>query len=163
MSGLITRTLRTRNLVVYRKTFVTLVRPTLDYASSVWSPWQTQDVNLVESVQRTFTRRAYYKCRINRTRYTDRLKHLNITSLEERRIRTDLILVYKILNRLIAMPESVYFRRPVRGTSGSSRNHAFRIQPIIPSSDDPSKNYFSNRVTAIWNSLPREIVNAPTL
>ena len=163
LSNLICRTLRTRNLDIYRKAFVTLVRPTLDYASQVWSPGLVQDVNTIEHVQRAYTRRVFFKCALGRMRYPARIGLMNLGTLEERRIRSDLALVYKVLNNLVSLPEGALFRRPVRQATGGNRNHPLKIQSVVPCWDESAKNFFSNRVVAAWNCLPRAIVMAPSL
>jgi len=41
--------------------------------------------------------------------YTERLRSLNLTSLETRRLRADLLLTYKILNELEGTDKDKYF------------------------------------------------------
>ena len=41
------------------KAFTVYVRPLLEYCSSVWSPVYKTDIELIERVQRTFTKRLY--------------------------------------------------------------------------------------------------------
>jgi ribonuclease P/MRP protein subunit RPP40 len=76
--------------------FITFVRPKVEYATVIWSPWHKKDINLVERVQRSFT------CRIPGLLgpYNERLLTLNLQSLELRRIIFDLTEVYKIMHGL---------------------------------------------------------------
>ncbi len=159
LSGLITRTLRTKKLSVYKKAFVSLVRPKLEYATQIWSPHTIRDVNMIENVQRAFTRRAFYKCRLDKASYSARLRHLDLPTLETRRIKCDLIMTYKIANKLTDFPESAIFRRSVTKTRG----HAYKLQSTLPVFNDVSKNCFSNRSVGLWNNLPHNIVQAPSL
>ncbi len=158
-AGLIIRTLRSKKLLVYRKAFISLIRPKLDYATQIWSPSTVRDVNVIENVQRAFTRRAFFKCGLNRMSYPNRLKKLNLPTLESRRIKSDLIMVYKIVNRLVDFPEENIFRR----ISRASRGHSHKLQSILPVYNETSKNTFANRVVGPWNCLPSRIVQAPTL
>ena len=60
-----------------------------------WSPHQIGHMRLIEGVQQRFTRMIP---ELKSLSYEARLKRLNLTTLEIRRIRGDLIQVYKILN-----------------------------------------------------------------
>ena len=61
--------------------YLELVKPHLDYAAQFWSPYYKKDIGSLEAVQRRMT-------------YRDRLKHLNLHSLE-RMARGDMIEVFK--------------------------------------------------------------------
>ena len=69
------------------------VRPILEYVSVVWSPHHVYLINLIENVQRNFTKRLpglYYM------NYCDRLYFCNLEPLEIRRLHNDVIL-YELL------------------------------------------------------------------
>ena len=87
--ALIYRNFRNRNHDFLVRMFHTDVLPVVSYNSSVWSPFQIGDINRVERVLRTFTRRIPGLANLT---YLQRLKELGMCSLEENRIRTDLIL-----------------------------------------------------------------------
>src|SRR5664279_1748382 len=76
------------------KAFKVYVRPILEYNSPAWSPSLKKYINLIEDVQRRFTKRI--PDLFNFT-YHQRLTSLNLESLEMRRLRADLTLVYRIL------------------------------------------------------------------
>jgi ribonuclease P/MRP protein subunit RPP40 len=159
IGGLITRTLRTKKLSVYRKAYVSLVRPKLEYATEIWSPYTIRDTNIVENVQRGFTRRIFYKCGLNKTSYANRLKKFNLPTLENRRMKTDLTMAYKIVNKIADFPETVIFRRLPRKTRG----HMCKVKSVIPIYNDMSKNCYANRIVNLWNSLPARIIQAPNV
>ena len=50
------RNIRVHNNYLKSTAFKTLVRPQLEYASTVWSPYTDQDINKLESVQRRAAR-----------------------------------------------------------------------------------------------------------
>ena len=77
------------------ETWVTYVRPILEYCSPVWSPHHKYLINKIESVQKFFTKRLPGLWDIS---YPKRLQLLNLQSLEYRRIFQDLILCYQILH-----------------------------------------------------------------
>ena len=69
------------------------MRPTLEYASVIWSPYRVGEIKKIESVQRTFTKRiAGLACKS----YDSRLLLLGAESLEARRLKQDLLYTYKI-------------------------------------------------------------------
>jgi len=66
-----------------------------------WSPHYVKDKELLERVQRRFTRLIP---ELKELSYPERLDKLNLWSLEERRVRADLIEVYKVVHGLSAIP-----------------------------------------------------------
>ena len=78
--------------------YKTYVLPKLDYASSIWFPYYKKDVDLIESVRRKFSK--FLPDMIHKS-YCQRLMELKLTTLEERRIHLDLILMYKIYYGLV--------------------------------------------------------------
>lgn len=71
------------------------VRSRLDYCSTVWNPHYVKYVDQIERVQKKFTRMLYYKFNWVKPDYKTRLKQLNMTSLETRRLQLDEITLYK--------------------------------------------------------------------
>ncbi len=67
----------------------------MEYAAPVWSPHCRKDVVALEKVQRRATKLVPSLKKLN---YNDRLNILNIATLEERRIRGDIIFLFKMIN-----------------------------------------------------------------
>ena len=96
--------------------FKSLVRPHLEYATSVWSTQFKKDMIAIENVQRRATR--FLPCLKGKT-YCERLKFLGLPKLEYRRERADMVQVYKILNetdkvnknKLFTMSQRTGFRQ----------------------------------------------------
>jgi hypothetical protein len=59
--GIIKRTMGTSNMKVFMLLYKTLVRPILEYAVPMWSPYLVKDVKALESVQRRASRMALNK------------------------------------------------------------------------------------------------------
>ena len=90
--------------------------------------------------------------------YKDRLSLLELPSLEERRIRGDLIAAFKLLKGIANLDYSLFFK-----LSGYSKvRHTYKI---VKNSLrlDVRKNFVSNRVVDAWNQLPQYVVDAETV
>jgi len=94
---LIHRCFLNRNPAFMAQMFMVYVRPKLEYASQVWNPSYKIDINLLENVQRRYTKRIPGFFNLS---YPDRLARLNLYSLELRRLHLDLIYTYKLLHGL---------------------------------------------------------------
>lgn len=96
--GFICRSLKPFNKL---QTHITLynsyVRNVLEYGSSIWNPYYHTYTNIIENVQRKFTRIVCYKFKIAYCDYEDRLRKLNMTALFYRRLYFDELLLYKII------------------------------------------------------------------
>ena len=88
---------------------------------------------------------------------------LQLDTLELRHVRADLILVYKMMQGLSTINVPDFFRRTHRSTTLDTRSHPYKIYPVAPSIDEPTRNGFANRIYLIWNSLPCDVVISPTL
>ena len=95
MSNLIMRSITLKNIDIMLPLYKTLIRPIIEYGNCVWYPYKRKDIDMIKSVQRNFT-----KCikGLKNYEYEERLRALNIPSLEYRRIRGDLIETFKMFN-----------------------------------------------------------------
>ena len=99
ISYTILRAFQTNDYAIQLNLFKTFVRPILEYNTAIWSPNLITDIQAVEKVQRHFTKRLCQKNNIKFRHYQDRLTILNLDSLETKRIKFDIILMYKIKHR----------------------------------------------------------------
>ena len=85
--------------------YTTMIRPILEYANTVWSPYAKKDIAKIERVQRQSARfiMADYSYHSS---VTNMLTNLKLPSLEHRRTISSLILFYKIIHNLINIPSS---------------------------------------------------------
>ena len=90
--GFISRTVTNRTSEVILRLYLALVRPHLDYAVQFWSPYYRMDIDRLESIQRRMTKMINGLSHLD---YKNRLKRLQLHSLERRRLRGDLIEVFK--------------------------------------------------------------------
>ena len=135
--------------------YKSLVRPHLEYCNTVWSPMYLKDSHLIESVHHRATKLIDG---IKDLPYAERLSVLKLPSLKYRRLRNDMIQVYKYLH----MEYNVVNDILVRDTSERTRGNSLKLVKQR-FKKEIRKNYFSLRVTNIWNSLPNDILMAKNL
>jgi len=86
--------------------YKTLVRPHVEYCVSAWSPYYKKDKELLEKVQRRFTKMIKG---MKGKSYEERLQKLNLWPLEERRNRQHLTEACKICKGFSRIrPEELY-------------------------------------------------------
>ena len=93
MLGLIKRTLVNKDRKVLLALYKWIVRPHLEYCCSAWVPHYVKDKELLEKVQHRFTRLLKDLRDMN---YLQRLDCLGLSTLEEKRNRSDIIEVFKL-------------------------------------------------------------------
>ena len=77
--------------------YTALIRPHLEYGNIVWAPVQQQHIKALEAVQHRATRLIPNLCDLP---YEERLKELKLPSLSYRRMRGDMVEVYKYCHGL---------------------------------------------------------------
>ena len=93
------------------------IRPQLEYASTVWTPHTQRNINQLEMVQRRAARYVYRDFSPYSSP-TTMLQQLGWETLEMRRQKAQLIMMYRIKNQLIDIPASLYAPPPQRVTRG---------------------------------------------
>ena len=153
--GLICKSFECKDSDVMVKLYKTLVRPIVEYNNVIWGPSYTLDNQKLERMQRKATRMIPS---INHLSYYDRLRHLNIPSLQHRRRRGDLIYLYQILKGSYDIENHLF----TPSTSTVTRGHTRKLFKHHTNSYTRS-NFYSNRVINDWNSLPQSIVDSPSV
>ena len=96
------------NRYVTKSLYITFVRPLLEYASQVWSPYHAVHILRIEAIQRRFIRFALrglgWADIYNLPPYKDRLKLINLQPLYERRVVADILFVHQLLAGKIDCP-----------------------------------------------------------
>ena len=134
-----------------------LVRCRLEYSYTVWSPTLLSDIRKLESPQRTFTRHIM-GCK--GLCYWERLKFLELMSLQRRRERYIIIHVWKILKGLAPNDISIKSYEHIRlGTRCCI--------PPLPSNAPAYANSILDKSFAVtgpklWNIIPRNVTCAPS-
>jgi ribonuclease P/MRP protein subunit RPP40 len=92
--------------------------------------------------------------------YSERLKELGLTTMEERRHQLDMVLVYKIVNGVGGVNSEQWFKMAENAReTGRTDPTNIRIQAARL---EIRRNFFSHRVPAAWNSVPGETRQATT-
>ena len=154
-ASIILNCFKSKNKDILFREFTVFVRPTLDYCSNLWSPYRKSEIDLIESVQKRFTKRLYG---MNELGYSERLKTLGAESMEQRRLKSDLCMYFKIVSELVDLPvdEFFLFKHGVTRNNGASiYMNTFRI--------NAERYYFKNRCISAWNSLSTNVINATSL
>ena len=93
--GLIRRSFEYIDKDMFLILYKSLVRPTLEYASVIWSPYLKKDIVAIESIQRRATKLVKDLSSLS---YEERMLQLGIPTLIYRRERADMIQLFKIMN-----------------------------------------------------------------
>ncbi len=148
-------TVTNRSADVILRLYLVLIRPHLDYAVQFWCPHYRMDKSLLESVQRRMTKMIQG---LRNLPYQDRLKHLNLHSLEERSVRGKLKDVFKWVKGFNKSDISKVLRI---SQQDRMRNNGFKLEKYR-FRREIGRHWFSNRVVDKWNKLSNHIVRAGT-
>jgi hypothetical protein len=155
MMGLISRTFKHLDKEIFVPIYTALVRSRLEYGQAVWSPFLKMNIRMLDSVQRRATKKVPG---LKHLEYPARLRALELTTLSYRRLRGDMIEVYKIMHSIYDPKTSITL--PVSQTD--LRGHNFKLFQIW-SATDLRKYSFRSRVVKPWNGLSQHVVSAPSL
>ena len=140
---------------VFQPIFKGLVRPNVEYASSVWCPHLIKQKDAFEAVRRRATKRipGFYDLPHNKWLCT-----LKLPTLAYRRMRGNVIQVYKILSPTEGYDRSLPAFLELSHTK-HLRGHTKKLFKQN-CSKDIRKYSFTQRITKIWNSLPENVISS---
>ena len=139
-------------LVIYKS----MVRSHLEYANCIWAPYTVQDKKNLEKVQMRATKIIK---EIKHLGYIARLTYLKLPTLLYRRLRGDMIMVFKLLTGRYDANIACKFNKT---SSFVTRGHHLRLTKSHHHYD-LRKYYFSNRIISNWNSLPDSVIGSNTV
>ena len=105
--GFLRRNFRISNEQTKTAACISVVRPIIEYCSTVWNPHTKEYVNKVEIVQRRSARYVTNRYH-NTTSVTSMLDHLEWESLESRRAKNQLTMLFKIIHCIVDIPACDY-------------------------------------------------------
>jgi hypothetical protein len=156
--GFLRRNLQRAPTAVKEQAYKTLVRPALEYSSSVWDPHTKKDSDQIEKIQRRAARFALSRYH-NTSSVTDMLKSLNWEQLQQRRAKARVTMMYKITYNLVAIPLYTYVQPAYSRTRGS---HEHKLQCFTTHTDYYRLTFFPRTVIQ-WNGLPVDVIDSTTL
>ena len=139
-------------LLLYRS----YVRPHIEYACPVWSPYLVNKIQTVESIQRSVTARIHGLENLN---YHQRLVKLKLYSLQRRRERYDIIHVWKIQQKIIPNDINLQFYETSRHGWKCKQEKLPQRQRHLATI---KYNSFSYRATSLFNFIPKSVKNSKT-
>ncbi|KAF7239250.1 RNA-directed DNA polymerase from mobile element jockey [Varanus komodoensis] len=154
--GCIARSVASRSREVLLPLYTTLVRPPLEYCVQFWSPHYRKDIARLESVQRRATRLV---ASLQGMPYEVRLREPGLFSLEKRRLRGDMLATYRYVRGCHMEMGRDLFSPAEEGRTRS--NGAKLREPKFHL--DARKHFLTVRTPKVWNGLPQEVVEAPSV
>jgi len=154
--GVINRVFRMKSRHAVLQLFKAYVRPLLEYSSIIWCPHSTVFCQKLERVQKRMCRMIPG---IRHLSYRKQLESLDIPSLKARRLKHQLIFLFKLIRNLTTIRFHDYFSlvndKRTRGHSHTMAikyaRHNYRL------------HFFNVSIIDTWNKLPQRIVDAPNL
>jgi len=126
------------------------------YCSSSWSPPLRSDDDVIESVQRRFTKHLKG---LQQLPYNDRLRELGALSLHDRRTYADMIFIYKALHGLMNCPGSTF---GIELIDSRTRANGVGLKQRRPNTRSAGA-LFCVRGPSQWNKLPSRITQCRSL
>ncbi len=157
--ALIKRTFVNLDRTMLVQLYTGMVRPLLEYGNVVWSPHLQKHIKALEAVQHRATRLIPGLATLS---YEDRLSLLQLPSLSYRRLRGDMIEFYKYCHKEYDVQQMPFKLHREVNTESTTRDNGFKIWKEKCRTGVRAQ-ILGNRSASIWNTLPREVVNAPSL
>jgi hypothetical protein len=146
-----------KSIATLKLLYFTLVRSILEFASVIWNPHFSNNIHLVEKVQKKFLRFLYFKVTGHFTYdipYNELLKIFELDSLEKRRKIANLIFLFKLVRYQIDDPfclSKINFYVP-------AFNNRSKMLFIVNFSRTKSHFCFSlNTMMRLYNTLPPNV------
>ena len=153
---------RIRHLFDQQSLFIiinSLLFTKLFYCSTVWSGTSKTNIHKLQLVQNFSARSLSGKRKFEHI--TPTLKDLNLLPVSDLLLTRDAVLMYKCMNNLAPAYLTCLFKKRSSIHQHNTRNSNNFDIPKCGTAK--AQNSFSYRVVSIWNSLPREILNSPSV
>ena len=130
--------------------YTSYVRPQLEYATVIWSPYLKKDIDRIERVQKRFVKGLQG---FRNLPYDEVLRRLTLHKLETRRTILDLKTLFKIVHENFG---NVKDKLVQIITQSNTRSHSLQLEPVKMkiARSNSYHHSFIPRVIRIWNKLP---------
>ena len=115
-----------KKIDVYVKAYLAYVRSILEYSTCIWSPYKVGLINMIEKVQKYFTRSLFIRCKIPYMHYYNHLQYLNLNTLELRCLHFDMYMYFNIIKSLVTCNLSNSLKRD-NNNPYNIRGHCFKL------------------------------------
>ena len=158
ISGWVLRAFKTREVKPMLILYKSLVRSKLEYCCPLWDSPKISNITSVEDVQRKFTKRIHGMKDLS---YWDRLIKLNLQSMQRRRERYSIIMIWKMATGNAPNNIGVKFLNNAR----LGKKVEVPTSPTTTQVSVSTKYYnsFACRAARLWNTLPRNVNMAENL
>ena len=154
--GQICRTFIFKDKTMMLSLYKSLIRPQLEYGNQVWAPYLIRHICALENVQRRMTKVIPGFKDLS---YEDRLRGLNLPTLAYRRLRGDMIELYKIVT---GKYDQEITSDMIKFSNLHTRGNMYKIEKNRVRLKIRSNSFFIRTVNN-WNSLPNHTVDAPSI
>jgi hypothetical protein len=152
--GLMKKSFISRTSLTLLPIYKSNIRSILEFGSIIWSPHTQASSDLIERVQKRFTR---IFADIRPLSYRQRLQKLSLLSLATRRLRYRLIFLFKILRHMTSLVPEDYFTYLL-----SQRGNPYKLRMPISRLKLRSK-FFTVDTIRYWNKLTLDEVNVDSV
>jgi hypothetical protein len=134
-----------------------LVRPIVEYASSIWDSHTQKDIDCLEMTQRRSARFVYQDFR-RTSSVTQMMTQLGWESLAERCAKAKVTMMYRAVHGLVCIPVWSYLTPVISATRGNT------VKLFIPYCRTTTMQYsFFPDTARLWNSLSPDVAAAQSL
>ena len=153
-----------RDIQTMRSLWISLIRPSIDYCSPIWSPHPTNygQIDRLEQVLRNFTKKVE---NLQDLPYRERLKEMKLHSIQRRHERYKILYIYKIKEGLVPnLPSHPLSQKdlsfkfqpnPRTGTKCFLREPKLHHNPVVIA----RMSSFALTASSLWNRLPACVSN----
>jgi len=150
--GFLKRNLKIKDQKLKATAYKAIVRPSLEYCSTVWDPHTQVQARTLEKVQRRAARWVTGRYH-NTSSVTDMLADLKWRELAQRRVDSRLYMMFKMTRGLVNIHFANHF---------TLHRNKIQIQPIIARTNYYQFSFFPRTITD-WNHICKTTLQAQTL